>query len=69
MATITNTVNVSECDASCTPGTFLVRAYYSGAPDDGHLWGPFASREAAEKCAHNLALREGVIKAVIEEGN
>jgi hypothetical protein len=49
-----------------TPGTFHVRAHYTET-DAGHLFGPFATKEAAENCATVLAAREGVVKATIEE--
>lgn len=66
MSTVNTTVNVNE---SCpvTPGTFNVRAHYSEV-DAGHVYGPFASREAAERCVLTLAARAGVVKATVEGG-
>jgi hypothetical protein len=49
-----------------TPGTFQVRAKYKQMADAGHLYGPFASREAAEACALALAGRESVQAVTIE---
>ncbi len=50
-----------------TPGTFNVRAFYTEA-DAGHLFGPFATQQAAEQCVITLAARVGVIKVTIEGG-
>lgn len=65
MATMTTTVNVGG-DCPATPGTFNVRAHYNEA-DNGHLFGPFSTREKAEACALTLAGRGNVIKATVEE--
>lgn len=66
MSTVATTVNVNDCACPVTPGTFTVRAFFNEV-DEGHPFGTFASREAAEKCVHILAGREGVLKATIEE--
>lgn len=63
MATMSTTVNVNEsCPA--TPGTFTVKAWYNEVAD-GSPYGPFASRESAEKCAQVLAGRSDVKKVEI----
>lgn len=49
------------------PGAWRVRAFYLTQQDAGHVYGPFSSREAAERCACNLALRAEARSAVIEE--
>lgn len=59
------TVNEASTSTTATPGTFNVRAFYTET-DAGHLFGPFATREAAEACATTLAARADVIKATIE---
>lgn len=66
MSTVNTTIHLNE-GCPQTPGTYHVRAFYEGAPDAGHLYGPFASRERAEQAALALAARAGVLKALIEE--
>lgn len=51
-----------------TPGAYQVRAFYSEV-DAGHLFGPFSTLEAAERCATVLAARPDVVKATVEGGN
>lgn len=63
-------ITVNEAPAAAPPATasiYFVRAHYNEA-DAGHLYGPFATLQAAEQCALVLAGREGVVKAVIETG-
>lgn len=62
--TTSTIVNVNDCQPS-TPGTFVVRAFYT-ENDQGHLFGPFSTKENAEQCAIVLAARSGVIKATVE---
>lgn len=65
MSTVSTTVNVGECCPG-TPGSFNVRAFYKELNDSGHVYGTFASREAAERCVQILAARSDVLNATIE---
>ncbi len=67
MATCTTTVNVGTGECPTTPGTFHVRAHFTES-DVGTLFGPVASREAAEKLLLTLAARNDIKKAEIEGG-
>lgn len=49
-----------------TPGNFSVRARYQNQLDAGHLYGPFSTREAAERCVLVLSSRTDVLVATIE---
>lgn len=62
------TVNEAAGCPPATAGTFWVRAKYNEA-DAGKLYGPFATREAAEHCVTTLAARDGVLSAAVEEAN
>jgi hypothetical protein len=60
------TVNEAAPAAPPTAGAYNVRAFYNEA-DNGHLFGPFSSAQAAEQCATVLAGRSGVVKVAIEK--
>lgn len=65
------TLNVHEAECSSppsTPGVFNVRVKYTAQQDDGHLTGPFGTREAAEKAAIAALGRAEVQSATIETG-
>lgn len=64
-ATVNTTVNVGT-DCPTTPGSFAVRVHYSEV-DAGFLFGPFASREVAEKCLLVVSGRTDVKKAELED--
>lgn len=64
MSSVSTTVNVNP-DCTVTPGTFQVRAFYTET-DEGHLFGPFSTKERAESCLLVLAGRTAVIKAQLE---
>lgn len=51
-----------------TPGVFNVRVKYTAQQDDGHITGPFGTREAAEKAAIAALARAEVQSATIETG-
>lgn len=67
------TINVNE--ASCpaapptpsTPGTFTLRAWYTGPADAGHVSGPFATRESAERAMTAMLYRENVIRVELTQ--
>lgn len=61
MATVSNTVTVNDSCGPLTPGSFSVVAHYvTTTGDPGSKFGPFASREAAEKCLTAVAERTDV---------
>lgn len=63
------TVNEASCGTSpSTPGAFNVRVKYTGAVDDGHVTGPFGTRESAESAAIAALSRSDVQSATIETG-
>lgn len=66
------TINVSEgCTAPpppVTPGTFHLRVWFTGAADAGHVTGPFATRESAERAMVAALHRDSVIRIELTEG-
>lgn len=66
MSTVTTTVNVGGDCGSATPGTFTVQVEY-GTAGTPQTFGPFATRESAERCVHVLAGRSDVRNATIQE--
>lgn len=64
MTTVTNTINVDE-SPPLTAGTFQVKVHYTEV-DVGFAFGPFASREAAERCLLVVSGRTDIKKAELE---
>lgn len=65
MGTVSTVVNVNDACPPPTPGTFQVKVHYTEV-DAGFIFGPFASREAAERCLLVVSGRTDIKKAELE---